>query len=104
VPQQALYHAMLARSLATLPQYQNEAIEHFRKSIDLDPWKEPIYVQLAELLEKLQLPASAGAVYSKLLEINPTHATACERLAALKAEEKHEEPSAWISQLFGGKS
>jgi hypothetical protein len=102
-PEQALYHAMLGRSLRTLPQYQNEAIQHFRKAIDLDPWKEPVYVQLAELLEEMRLPESASAVYSKLLEINPTHAGACKRLAALAAERKQEQPSAWISQLFGGK-
>jgi tetratricopeptide (TPR) repeat protein len=103
-PEQALYHAMLARSLGTLPQYRNEAIEHFRKAIDLDPWREPVYVQFAELFEEMQLPGRAGAVYSKLLEINPTHARACERLAALEAEEKDEKPSAWISHLFGRKS
>ena len=103
VPEQALYRAMLARSLGTLPQYHNEALEHFRKAIDLDPWNEPVYLQFADLYEKMQLPGRASAVYSKLLEINPTHAKACERLAALEAEEKNETPSAWISDLFGGK-
>ena len=103
-PEQALYHAMLARSLGTLPQYRNEAIEHFRKAIDLDPWREPVYVQFAELFEEMQLPERAGAVYSKLLEINPTHTRACERLAALEAEEKDEKSSSWISHLFGKKT
>ena len=102
-PQEALYHAMLARSLGTLPRYQNEAIGHFRKAIDLDPWKEPVYVQLGELLEKMHLTDSAAAVYSKLLVINPMNARACERLAAAKAKGKHENPSKWISHLFGGK-
>jgi tetratricopeptide (TPR) repeat protein len=104
VPEQASYHAMLARSLGTLPQFHNEAIEHFRKAIDLDPWREPVYVQFAELFEKMQLPGRARAVYSKLLEINPTHARACERLAELEAEEKAEKPSVWISYLFGRKN
>ena len=103
-PEQALYSAVLARSLGTLPQYQNEAIERFQKAIDLDPWREPVYVQFAELFEKMQLPGRARAVYSKLLEINPTHAKACERLAALEAQEKGEKPSALISHLFGRKS
>jgi tetratricopeptide (TPR) repeat protein len=94
---------MLALSLGKLPRYQNEAIEHFRKAIDLDPWTESVYVQLAELLEKMHLTDSAAAVYSKLLVINPMNARACERLAAVKAEGKHEKPSKWISHLFGGK-
>jgi tetratricopeptide (TPR) repeat protein len=103
-PEQALYHALLARSLGTVPQYHNEAIAHFQKAIDLDPWKEPVYVQFAELLETLQLPVRARAVYSKLIEINPTHAKACEWLAALDAEETDEKPSTLISRLFGGKN
>jgi tetratricopeptide (TPR) repeat protein len=103
-PKQALYRAMLARSLATIPQYRNDAIEHFEKAIDLDPWREPVYVQFAELLEKMQLPERARGVYSKLLEINPTHARACEQLAALRTEEKGAKPSTLISHLFGRKS
>jgi tetratricopeptide (TPR) repeat protein len=103
-PEQALCHALLARSLGTVPQYHDEAIEHFQKAIDLDPWREPVYVQFAELLETMQLPVRARAVYSKLLEINPTHPRACEWLAALDAEEKGEKPPALISRLFGGKN
>jgi tetratricopeptide (TPR) repeat protein len=103
-PEQAFYHALLARSLGTVPQYHDEAIEHFQKAIDLDPWKEPVYVQFAELLEFMQLPERIRAVYSKLLEINPTHAKACEWLATLDAEETAEKPSALISRLFGGKN
>jgi hypothetical protein len=87
---------MLARSLSTLPQYHHEAI-------DLDPWREPVYVQLAEPLEKMHFPGRACAIYSKLLEINPTHARARERLAALQVEEKGEKRSAWIPHFFGRK-
>lgn len=87
-PEQALYHAILARSLGTVPQLRNEAVEQFQKAIDLDPWKEMVYVQFAELFETMQLPGRARAVYSKLLEINPTHAKACEQLAARQARGK----------------
>jgi tetratricopeptide (TPR) repeat protein len=103
-PEKALYHAMLARSLATLPRYNDEAIEHFQTAIDLDPWKESVYVELAELFERMQLLSRARIVYSKLLEINPTHARASERVATLRARPKGDRPSALISHLFGGKS
>ncbi len=103
-PDQALYHAMLARSLGTVPQYRNEAIEQFQKAIDLDPWRESVYVAFAEFFEALQLPGRARVVYSKLLEINPAHARAGERLAALAAQEKGEKPSPLISHLFRKKS
>ncbi len=91
-PEHALYRALLARSLGTVPQYHDEAIEHFQKAIELDPWKEPVYVQFAELLEFMQLPERIRVVYSKLLEINPTHAKACEWLAAPDAEEPGDIP------------
>ena len=104
VPEHALYRAMLARSLGTIPQYRNEAIEHFQKAIELDPWRESIYTAFAELLEIMQLPGRARAIYSKLLEISPAHAKALERFAALDAQEKAEEPSSLISQFFGRKS
>jgi curved DNA-binding protein CbpA len=103
-PEQALYHAMLARSLGTLPQYRNEAIEQFQKAIQLDPWRESVYVAFAELFESMQLPGRARAVYSKLLEISPTHAKARERLAALEPQHKEEKPSPLISHLFRKKS
>ncbi|HWO36781.1 MAG TPA: HNH endonuclease [Candidatus Acidoferrum sp.] len=65
-------------------------------------FSEPVYVQFAELLETMQLPVRARAVYSKLLEINPTQAKACEWLATLEAEEEGDKPSPLISLLFGG--
>jgi len=53
---------------------------------------------------RLRITELTRAVYPKLLEINPTHAKACEWLAALDAEEKGEKPPALISRFFGGKS
>ena len=78
-PNEAKFHAALARSLGTLPHYQNEAINHFRKAIELDPWNETSYLQCAELYEVMQLPSLADSLYSKLLGINPEHAKARER-------------------------
>jgi curved DNA-binding protein CbpA len=99
-PKHALYRAMLARSLGTIPQYRNEAIEHFQRAMELDPWRESIYTAFGELLEIMQLPGRARAIYSKLLEISPAHAKALERMAALDVQGKAEEPAGLISQLF----
>ena len=103
-PEHALYQAMLARSLATLPQYHQEAIEHFQKAIDLDPWKEPVYLQFAELLEKMGLSSRARGVYSRLLDVCPEHAKACERLAMLEPTKKDAKPAAWLAHLLSKKS
>jgi len=78
-PNDAKFHATLARSLGKVAQYRNEAINHFQKSIELDPWNETPYLQCAELYEEMQLPVRADSFYSKLLEINPMHAKARER-------------------------
>lgn len=102
-PEQALYRALLARSLGTIPQYQREAIEHFEKAIELDPWREPVLVQFAELLERMELPLRACEVYSKIVEINPTNAAARERLSALGNVEKGEKHPKMVSQFFGRK-
>ncbi|MGH9560400.1 MAG: DnaJ domain-containing protein, partial [Terracidiphilus sp.] len=75
-PQSASYHAMLARSLGSLPRYQNESVEHFERAIDLDPWQEAVYLQFAELLERMHLASRESAIYSRLLEINPMNAKA----------------------------
>jgi tetratricopeptide (TPR) repeat protein len=101
-PEQASYHAMLARSLGTIPQYQDEAIELFQRAIEMDPWKVPVYLQFAELLEDMQLPERVHAVYSKLLEISPTNARAHQRLAELEADGVGGKPL--ISHFFSRKN
>jgi curved DNA-binding protein CbpA len=103
-PEHALYRAMLARSLATLPQYHNQAIDHFQKALELDPWKESVYIQFAELLEKMKLPSRARDVYSRLLDVCPEHAKACERLATLEPAKKETKPAAWLAHLLSKKS
>jgi tetratricopeptide (TPR) repeat protein len=103
-PDNASYHAMLARSLGSLPQYHNEAIEHFQRAIDLDPWKEAVYLQFADLLETMQLASRASAVYARLLEINPMQDKARERLGSLGGKGKGEGTPGRVSQLFGKKS
>jgi curved DNA-binding protein CbpA len=103
-PESALYMAMLARSLGTISQYENEAVELFQKAINLDPWKVPVYLQFGELLEEMELPERARSVYSKLLEISPLNAKAHERLALLEPDEDDEKRSSRIPNLFGRKN
>jgi len=103
-PEQAVYRATLARSLGTIPQYQQEAIKHFQKAIDLDPWREPVYVQFGELLERMELPLRACEIYSKLLEISPTNAVARERLDALNGGKKGEKHPPLVSHFFSRKN
>jgi tetratricopeptide (TPR) repeat protein len=103
-PQQASYRALLARSLATIPQFHNEAVVHFQKAIDLDPWRESVYVQFADLLETMRLPQSARSVYAKLLEVVPEHPGALERLAALRAVEQGDKNPTLVGRFLGRKS
>lgn len=77
-PGDAAHHTMLARSLGKVAQYRNEAIEHFKKAIELDAWKLDSYLQLAELYEEMELPSQALSVYTKILNIDPLHAKARE--------------------------
>jgi len=100
------YHAILARSLAGVPQYHQEAIQQFEKAIELDDWNTSVYFQFAELYEAMRLPSSAIPLYQKILEIDPEHSKARERLreveSALKGkpEEKDEKSVSFFSRLF----
>jgi tetratricopeptide (TPR) repeat protein len=86
-PEEAKYRALLARSLGTIPQYRNEAIQQFERAIELDPWNTTAFVQFAELYEEMQLPSRALPLYSKVLEINPLHGKARERFVELETSE-----------------
>ena len=86
-PDNARYRALLARSLGMVPQYHNDAIEQFERAVELDPLNTTVLVQFAELYEAMQLSSRARLLYTKILEMNPLHATARERLAQLETVE-----------------
>ena len=101
-PEVAKYHVSLATSLATLNHFRREAVEHFQKAIELDHWDPLAYLQLGELYETMQLPWRAGPLYSKVLEMDPGHVVARQRLAAIddSANKKSRLP---MVSLFGKK-
>jgi curved DNA-binding protein CbpA len=100
------YHAILARSLAGVPQYHQEAIQQFEKAIELDDWNTSVYFQFAELYEAMRQPLSAIPLYQKILEIDSEHSKARERLREIesflkeKREEKDEKSVSFFSRLF----
>jgi tetratricopeptide (TPR) repeat protein len=106
------YHAILARSLAGVPQYHQEAIQQFERAIELDDWNTSVYFQFAELYEVMHLPSSAIPLYQKILEIDPEHSKARERLREVESapkvkreeEEKGEKSVSFVSRLFHRKT
>lgn len=86
-PGEAKYRALLARSLATIPQYRDEAIEHFEWAIELDPWNLNVLGQSAELYEEMQMPLRARKLYAKILEIDPHHIKARAKLTELETKQ-----------------
>src|SRR5450755_2668260 len=46
----------LAANLATATHHRREAIQHFEKAIELDPWNPGPFLKFAELHEVTQLP------------------------------------------------
>jgi tetratricopeptide (TPR) repeat protein len=84
-PDEARYHALLARSLSSVARYRDEAIEEFQRAIEINPLNTVPYIQFAELCESIELRSRARLLYSKVLEINPMHTKARERLAQLDA-------------------
>jgi len=101
-PDVAKYHAILARSLAAVPQYRQEAVKHFEKALELDAWNTSTYFQFAELYEVMQLPWRAVPLYRKILEIDPEHSKAMDHLQQLEAKQPEggKKPLEFVSRLF----
>ncbi|MCU1239704.1 MAG: hypothetical protein JWO71_430 [Candidatus Acidoferrum typicum] len=106
-PDVAKHHAMLARSLAAFPQYRQDAVRHFSLAIELDQWNTSTYFQFGELYEAMGLPWRAVPLYRRVLEIDPEHTKAIERLAALENEGDSAKPKSersFLSRLLHGKA
>ena len=102
-PDVAKHHAMLARSLAAIPQYRQDAVRHFSLAIELDQWNTSTYFQFGELYEVMRLPWRSVPLYRRILEIDPEHAKAIERLAALETDAesaKSRVEKSFVSRLF----
>lgn len=92
-PNSSKYHALLARSLAAVQQYRREAVEHFRRAIELDPWNLTAHFHLAELFIEMQLPWRALALYQKVLEIDPGNNKAREQIRLLASAKQTNKPA-----------
>ena len=106
-PNVAKHHAMLARSLAAFPQYRQDAVRHFSFAIELDHWNTSTYFQFGELYEAMGLPWRAVPLYRRVLEIDPEHTKAIERLAALENERDSAKPKSersFLARLLHGKA
>jgi curved DNA-binding protein CbpA len=104
-PDVAKYRVLLAVSLTAEGHHRHEAIEHFQKAIEIDPWNIPAYLHFGELYEQIQLPWRARPLYSKILEIDPKHAGANERLAQLDVrEEKKSAPRIFANPFRAGRT
>jgi len=102
-PNVAKHHAMLGRSLAAFPQYREDAIRHFSLALELDQWNTSTYFQFGELYETMNLPWRSVPLYRRILEIDPQHTKAIERLAAIEAQEQAAKPGtakSFVSRLF----
>jgi Flp pilus assembly protein TadD len=85
-PESARYHALLARALSVVVALRMEAVQHFEKSLEIDPWNSSVRLQLAVLYEEMKLPWRARPHYVSILELEPDHAKALERMRLLDAQ------------------
>ncbi len=90
-PDVATYHASLAGSLMMQTHRRREAVQHFEKAIELDPWNAGPFLKFAELHEAMQLPWRAEPLYHKVLQIDPKNFLAKQGLARIRLAEKKNE-------------
>jgi hypothetical protein len=70
-PANAMCRVLLGRSLATVPQYRQEAVQCFENAIELDPFNVGAHVDLAQLCMSLGLLSRARSLCDKALELDP---------------------------------
>jgi len=99
-PGESKYRAMLARSLAGVPTYRPEAIQQYEKAVELDPFNTSAIFQFAELFEEMKLPWRAVPLLKKILDIDPDHSKARDKLRKLDTESPKKEE---VSKNFLGK-
>jgi DnaJ domain/PilZ domain len=87
-PTVAKYRVSLATALMLNERQCWQAVHQFEKAIELDPFNTAAYLEFGALYEQMLLPRRACALYSKILELDSTHAVAKERLATLQPNEK----------------
>jgi curved DNA-binding protein CbpA len=82
-PHSSVFRTMLGRSLAAIPEYRHEAVEQFERAIRLDSFNIVAHFEYARLLEHLRFPLRARSHYVRILELDPRHRPARERLNEL---------------------
>jgi len=92
-PDSSKCHALLARSLAALPQYRREAVEHFQRALELDPLNASAHFHLAGLYQEMRLPWRARPHLERALELDPENRRARYLLFQLQAAEKKDQPA-----------
>lgn len=82
-PHSSAFRTMLGRSLAAIPEYRHEAVEQFERAIRLDSLNIAAHFEYARLLEQLKFPLRARPHYVRVLELDPRHLQARQRLNEL---------------------
>ena len=100
-PDSSRFRALLGRGLSAVPPLWREAVEHFEKAVEHDPWNTAARLQLGALYEGLKSPWRARPRYQKVLEIDAANAKARERLQALDGESGERSARFWkASSIF----
>ena len=101
-PYSSASRTMLGRSLAAIPEYRHEAIEQFERAIRLDSLNIAAHFEYAQLLEQLKFPLRARPHYVRVLDLDPRHLEARERLDELEVKgPRFISPGSLLTRLTG---
>ena len=102
-PHSSAFRTMLGRSLAAIPEYRHEAVEQFERAIRLDSLNIAAHFEYARLLEQLKFPLRARSHYVRILELDPRHLQARERLNDLDVKSPRSISSASLLTRLTGR-
>jgi curved DNA-binding protein CbpA len=103
-PHSSVFRTLLGRSLAAIPEYRHEAVEQFERAIRLDSFNIVAHFEYARLLEHLRFPLLARPHYVRILELDPRHLQARERMNELDVKSPRSiSRASLLTRLTGGR-
>jgi len=78
------YYLLLAMTQAKLPHYRRNAVDNFKKAIDLERWSPDAYTGLGALYRKEEMPVMARKYLQKALQVDPDNRAAKKELAEME--------------------
>ena len=94
-PEEASFNALAARIEMLNPnlRWQKDAVSHWRRAMELDPWNAEYAASLGKLYKQAGMNSKAKREFIRALELEPTHALALAEVPPAERPERKAPPT-----------